>query len=57
MLCGIRSLVEGQAGPVIPPEKKPANRRARESAGQYQNLYARFKEGCGRVMVNQVGNA
>ncbi len=46
--CGIRSLVEGQAGLVIPPEKQALTDALRKMLGD-KILYARFKEGCGRV--------
>ena len=43
--CGIRSLVEGQAGLVIPPEKQALTDALRKMLGD-KILYARFKEGC-----------
>jgi glycosyltransferase involved in cell wall biosynthesis len=46
--CGIRSLVEGQAGLVIAPEKE-ALVEALRSLIHDKALYARFKEGCRRV--------
>jgi glycosyltransferase involved in cell wall biosynthesis len=46
--CGIRSLVEGQAGLVIAPEKE-ALVEALGSLIHDKALYARFKDGCRRV--------
>ncbi len=46
--CGIRSLVEGQAGLVIAPEKE-ALIEALGSLIHDKALYARFKDGCRRV--------
>jgi glycosyltransferase involved in cell wall biosynthesis len=46
--CGIRSLVEGEAGLVIPPDKKALTDALRKMLGD-KTLYARFKEGCTRV--------
>jgi glycosyltransferase involved in cell wall biosynthesis len=46
--CGIRSLVEGQAGLVIAPEKE-ALADALRLLLHDKALYARFKEGCRRV--------
>jgi len=46
--CGIRSLVEGQAGLVIAPEKE-ALVEALRTLLHDKTLYARFKDGCRRV--------
>ena len=46
--CGIRSLVEGEAGLVIPPEKQALTDALRKMLAD-KTLYARFKEGCIRV--------
>jgi glycosyltransferase involved in cell wall biosynthesis len=46
--CGIRSLVEGQAGLVIAPEKE-ALVAALRTLLHDKTLYARFKDGCRRV--------
>jgi len=46
--CGIRSLVEGQAGLVIPPDKKALTDALRILLAD-KALYASFKEGCHRV--------
>ena len=46
--CGIRSLVEGQAGLVIAPEKEELIEALRQMLHD-KVLYARFKEGCRRV--------
>jgi glycosyltransferase involved in cell wall biosynthesis len=46
--CGIRSLVEGQAGLVIPPEKEALAGALRKLLDD-KVLYARMKEGCRRV--------
>ena len=46
--CGIRSLVEGQAGLVIPPEKQALTDALQKMLGD-KILYARFKEGCSGV--------
>jgi glycosyltransferase involved in cell wall biosynthesis len=46
--CGIRSLVEGRAGLVIPPEKEALTDALRKMLGD-KILYARFKDGCGVV--------
>jgi glycosyltransferase involved in cell wall biosynthesis len=46
--CGIRSLVNGQAGLVIPPEKEALAEALRRLICD-KALYARLKEGCRRV--------
>lgn len=46
--CGIRSLVEGQAGLVIAPEKEALAEALRKLIGD-KALYSRLKEGCRRV--------
>jgi glycosyltransferase involved in cell wall biosynthesis len=46
--CGIRSLVEGEAGLVIPPDKKALTDALRTLLSD-KLLYATFKEGCHRV--------
>lgn len=46
--CGIGSLVDGQAGLVIAPEKAPLTEALRQLVYD-QALYARLKEGCQRV--------
>ncbi len=46
--CGIRSLVEGQAGLVIPPGKKELTDALRGMLGD-KILYARLKKGCPQV--------
>jgi glycosyltransferase involved in cell wall biosynthesis len=46
--CGIRSLVEGQAGLVIPADRQALTDALRKMLGD-TILYARFKEGCSRV--------
>ncbi len=46
--CGIRSLVEGQAGLVIAPEKEALVAALRTLVND-KVLYAEFKEGCRRV--------
>lgn len=46
--CGIRSLVEGRAGLVIPPEKE-ALVEALHTLVHDKGLYARLKEGCHRT--------
>jgi glycosyltransferase involved in cell wall biosynthesis len=46
--CGIRSLVEGQAGLVIPPEGEALTDALRTMLCD-KSLYAGFKEGCRRV--------
>jgi glycosyltransferase involved in cell wall biosynthesis len=50
--CGIRSLVDGRAGLVVPPEKQPL------AAALYQMVHDtalrhRLKEGC-RAVTNQL---
>ena len=46
--CGIRSLVEGQAGLVIAPKVEPLAAALRQLLSD-KLLYARLKEGCNRV--------
>ena len=46
--CGIRSLVEGQAGIVIDPDQTALARAIRDLIHD-RALYARFQEGCRRV--------
>jgi glycosyltransferase involved in cell wall biosynthesis len=46
--CGIRSLVEGQAGLVIAPQKEALAEALRKLLDD-KTLYARLKEGCRRV--------
>lgn len=46
--CGIGSLVRGEAGLVIAPEKQPLIEAMRRLLND-RNLYARLKEGCYRV--------
>jgi glycosyltransferase involved in cell wall biosynthesis len=46
--CGIRSLVEGRAGLVIPPDEKALTDALRRMLGD-RMLYARLKEGCRQV--------
>ena len=46
--CGIRSLVEGQGGLVIPPEKQALSDALRKMLSD-KILYARFKTGCSRM--------
>jgi glycosyltransferase involved in cell wall biosynthesis len=46
--CGIRSLVEGKAGLVIPPEKQALTDALGKMLGD-RILYSGFKEGCSRV--------
>lgn len=46
--CGIRSLVEGEAGLVIPPEKQALTDALRKMLSD-KILYAHFRDGCSRV--------
>lgn len=47
--CGIRSLVEGQAGLVIVPETEALAQALRKLLDD-KSLYARLKQGCSRIV-------
>jgi glycosyltransferase involved in cell wall biosynthesis len=46
--CGIRSLIEGEADLVIPPEKQASTDALRKMLND-KILYAHFRDGCSRV--------